>query len=790
MLRTVVAALTGLTVVATAGVAGPALAAVRGAGPGALAGPRPAPVPTSAGLPDGVPAAALAQQPSLPAPQGWPFPEAFSQTSGTGRLAGGATYWTDFLYDDHGATGAKVATPVSSLAPTKGTFVYPTGPAHGNGADIFRSAVGLTSSTTYWRVDWNTLADPKVPIAEWALDADDNPATGVATWPGGAGVRSAGIDKAILVSGTGAWLIDAVTGQRTPVSALGGSLSVTTHPGSADPGSFVVRIPNSALHPSGTWRVRLASGLANATGDGFAPVPPQDGALPGQPAVYNVTFRSYLQEPEQYPPTSVPVAAAPASGIETGNYWMENDQAATLASGDVSKFSLALDWSKLAHRATTPEPQPPGYTNRWYVSSIAPGLGVVANTEDAHPGDAPDYAGRVQPYAVYVPTSYRPGTPTPLTWVLHSLGVNLNQYGALSPALLVQACQDRHSICATTEGRGPDGWYFDQAEADFWQVWHALGQAYTLDPERTVLSGYSMGGYATYKLGLAYPDLFARAVALAGGPVCGLQVEGAVKGAAGPGRCKTDGDSAPLVGNARWLPFVMADGVADELVPVTSVLAQIGRFDAAGERYRFYLYPAEDHLVYATQDQFGAQAADMGDASRVRNPAHITYTWYPDLTVAALGIGTTGAYWVRGPVARDQAPGALASFDADSQARPGPTVTIQRSHSPSSAGAPTPGILSTLTWHLGPVPAAHPVLDLHLSNVSGLTLDLARAGFPPGTSAQIPVTTDGPTAVTLAQLAPGQAVLLAGAPLTHAAPDGLATLRVAPGTHVILVKAP
>ena len=57
------------------------------------------------GMPEGVPAAALRPEPELPAPAGWPFGEEFPRTCGTSRFAGGALFWTDFLYDDHGATG-------------------------------------------------------------------------------------------------------------------------------------------------------------------------------------------------------------------------------------------------------------------------------------------------------------------------------------------------------------------------------------------------------------------------------------------------------------------------------------------------------------------------------------------------------------------------------------------------------------------------------------------------------------------------------------------------------------
>ena len=123
------------------------------------------------GMPEGVPPAALRPEPELPAPAGWPFGEEFPRTCGTSRFAGGALFWTDFLYDDHGATGVLVDMP-SGGAPPRGTYVYPDGPAARNGADIFRVAVGLTETDTWWRVDWNTLLDPSVPIALFTFDTD------------------------------------------------------------------------------------------------------------------------------------------------------------------------------------------------------------------------------------------------------------------------------------------------------------------------------------------------------------------------------------------------------------------------------------------------------------------------------------------------------------------------------------------------------------------------------------------------------------------------------------------
>jgi hypothetical protein len=168
------------------------------------------------GMPEGVPPAALQPEPKLPAPAGWPFGEEFPRTCGTGRFAGGASFWTDFLYDDHGATGFPVDALIPGLERSRGTYIYPDGPAAHNGADIFRVAIVLTETHTWWRIDWNTLIDASVPIGVFTFDTGPDRA-GTADWPAGAGVRSAGIDLALLVSGAGAKLIDLATQATTPV---------------------------------------------------------------------------------------------------------------------------------------------------------------------------------------------------------------------------------------------------------------------------------------------------------------------------------------------------------------------------------------------------------------------------------------------------------------------------------------------------------------------------------------------------------------------------------------------
>ncbi|GAB2640501.1 hypothetical protein GCM10027270_31390 [Nocardioides ginkgobilobae] len=714
-------------------------------------------------LPDGVPAAATLPEPQLATPDGWPFAQRISRTSGTGRLHGGASYWTDFVYDDHGAAipSGMSLDNLALLAPEQGVYAQPT-EAAGNGADVFVAAVGADRRATYWRVDWTTLADPDVPIAVWALDTDRDLSTGKDEWPAAAGVTSPGLDRALVVSSRGAWLHNPRRGLVVDVLERGGRLTVDEQTR-----SFVLRVPKRLLPARGSWRVRLGAGLADATGEAMAAPTMTGGAPlpPGLPHVFNLAFRT----PDQETPvvrdsqTAGLVAAMealaagnPVTGqlgagglarYVTGNFWMEDAQADALAAGDASPFSHVVRWRDLATKRRTAEPLVRGYSNRWYLSRLDLGEGVLPNPTTEVTGDgAPNVLSPVQPYSVYVPTSYRRGEATPLTWTLHSLSVNHNQYGAYDPQLLQALCEDRDSICAGTLGRGPDGWYFDEAEVDYWQVWRALADGFTLDPRRTVMTGYSMGGWAGYHLGLAHPDLYAEVVSLAGPPQCGVSLDGdQIVNPAFGGRCTTDGTAYDLVGNALHVPFRIGQGTLDQLVPFPSVEQQVSRFSDLGLRHRFVRYPAEDHLVFATQDRFTTVLDGLGRPTVERDPRQVDFTWRPHLTRPALGIGATTAYWLRGLAARDSSPGSLARVQAVSEALPGTDVEVVTS-GPTPVVSPLPALLQETTWRPGPALPISDVLTLGLTNVSRVTVDLARARWTCGT---LQVTSDGPAVVLL-----------------------------------------
>ncbi|MGA8255899.1 MAG: alpha/beta hydrolase-fold protein, partial [Nocardioides sp.] len=286
-------------------------------------------------------------------------------------------------------------------------------------------------------------------------------------------------------------------------------------------------------------------------------------------------------------------------------------------------------------------------------------------------------------------------------------------------------------------------------EADYWSVWSSVARDYSLDPTRTVISGYSMGGWAAYHLGLAHPDLYAAAIALAGPPQCGVSIDGAaLTSPAFGGRCTSDGTSEPLIGNARWLPYLIGQGTADQLVPFTSVEEQVSRFDALGLRHRFVRYPGEDHLIFATQDRFQTVIEGLANPQVTLRPRDIDYTWRPRLTRADLGIGATTAYWTGNLAARSNSPGSLARVRATSAGLPGREIDVVRT-GPTPVVAPLPALKQELNWRLGKALDRQQRLDLELTNVRRLDVDMQRAGLRCGV---VKVRTDGPVRLRLTHL--------------------------------------
>ena len=550
-----------------------------------------------------------------------------------------------------------------------------------NGADIFRVAVGLTETDTWWRVDWNTLLDPSVPIALFTFDTDRGQAT---TDDGRGRWRPLRRHRPCTARfGPGARLIDLTTDASTPVE----------HTVDMASRSFLARIPRSMVEPTGTWTVRLAAGLANDEGDGFADVPLTRGAKPGQPNVYNLAFRTHEQEKAHL------------------NFWSDEAQADALTDGDVSEFSLAVRWDHLpiASPPMSPSSEAPrrGGTSRrssWDRASPTPAvehrprfprpgaalLGVPSRDVRPRPQVAADAAAALTCVGPEPVRRHRPAAAAP---DLRRPG--LGGGDAAGPRSLVLVF--RRGRARRLGGLGAGGrtaGHRPQPHRDRGLLDGRLRRLQTgADLSGGVRPGCGAGGprpaACDYCPTSTFPATWTRTRIV-------------------PARATPSAARQRAVASLRHRPRR-----ADQLVPVSSVLFQVHELDRLAYRYRFTLYPTEDHITWVAEDDFDDPVSHMGTGPRQGDPGHITFTWYPQLVRPDLGIGPHQVWWLSDLTADPDTTatrGARASVDARSHARPNPraprggvvasnrTSTSHPACTPSSPGGS--GRLSTrcLPW--------------------------------------------------------------------------------------------
>jgi pimeloyl-ACP methyl ester carboxylesterase len=300
----------------------------------------------------------------------------------------------------------------------------------------------------------------------------------------------------------------------------------------------------------------------------------------------------------------------------------------------------------------------------------------------------------------------------------------------------------------TPTGRGPDGWYYDHAGADTFEVWADVASHYQLNPSFTDIAGYSMGGYGTYKFSSQYPDLFAKAQPTVGPPGLGIWVP---PGEPGPGGNRSL--TQRMLPSVRNIPFLIWNETTDELVPIAGVLEQVNTFDSLGYRYVFDQFQAGDHLTLAINDEYSPAAAFLGTDTVQPNPPHVTYAYNPTMDFAADGTTAGHAYWLYGVTLRNAEGSApLGTIDVRSEgfgvADPAPSATQHGAGALKGGQIPAiPFTSQSKTWGEPPAAPVADALDITATNVSSVTIDAARAGVD--CRAQLHVTSDGPLAVKL-----------------------------------------
>jgi hypothetical protein len=665
--------------------------------------------------------------------------------SGTSAYRDGEFLYQDYLEDDHGAQ--ELPDPAdrrqnNTFSLPNGTSTYPADRRYAeNAADIVEVRVKPLRDATAIRVTMNTMLDPTLVAISVALGG--NPAVPHA-FPDRANVIApADMFLTVHASTSGAMVADLVTpaGDSPPGPAATVSVDVPRR-------QIDIRVPHTAWDPSGrAVRLALASGLWDrSSGRYLLPQTESDATHPGgagaaqaPAAFFNVAFRFAEPGPVYGGSGYVATASDP-------RWWADLAQGHALAGGDISSLFATVDFGKLAARIDDESGVPrSGPMDRILASHFEPSQGNDY-ASSCYGGDFNcQFQGRLQPYDIYVPATPPPPTGYGLTLLLHANSANYNEFhGSRNQREFGDRATG--SIVVTPEARDPGGSYTGYAAVDVFEVWAAVARLYRLDPSWSVISGYSLGGLGTYKLGEQFPDLFARAVAIVGSPG-GLPALGV----------PYTGETTELE-SLRNIPIMIWDVIpVDELNPYPEANALA--LQNLGYRYDFLAFPG-DHLTPAFNDEYGLAARFLGEARVDPDPPHISYVYDVKATDAlarptgdfpALGLVADHAYWLSGLKLRGVGQGIVDAVSRGFGRGDAPASGMQHGAGVQSGGALLPVLPYVETYQTwGAAPAQPPTdrIDLSLTGISAVTVDARRAHVD--CNVDIHVRSDGPVAVSLA----------------------------------------
>lgn len=691
---------------------------------------------------------------------------------GTSQYSRGEFVYQDHIYDDLGPDTGQRAQQHGTVGAPKGDYRYPTDLERfaNNAADLLELRVAADATDLWVLARLNTLRADDTTVVALALDLDANLSTGGGAWPHQAGLSVPGADAVITAWGTGATLTRLPSGE--PVAIPG--VAVDT---SNDSNAIEIRVPLAQLGAPEAIGMWAATGLWNgAAGTWLASTTSPTATQPGgaSPRVaaraFNIAFRDH----------------------ETGSF-MEEKQAAALAAGDISGFRADIDLGLLLRGATVPYQLTPG---RFYAVILDQDITIAPLHEGVVYGGVPgrfggvggaalsqsfSFLGRHQPYGVYLPSTYDGTAPLPTALVLHGLGGSHSSYNT-QPGFLADMGEGNGTglpplQLVTPLGRG-SSFYADYGEADALASLADVLHRFPVDEERLYITGYSMGGYGTYRLASLYPDRFAAAASWAGytgeftgsyltdprallGDPTGVYDPTAEAlrpylepaGIGGGRRGKSSiGNPVDTVENLRHLPLIQLTGTNDEIVPTPGQYAAVRRMAELGLRSRFDLYPGYEHFSFALVDDWKEVRAWLGDQRRSTSPRQVTYKFSDGWTAPGLadelGLRHDGAWWLSGLTMRDTTEDALLLATADAQSWGIAAPAITASQTSATSATPTPHVHRTVEWTAGAPLAITNRVDLSFEGVGTATIDAARAGLTP-CGLTLSVATDGPVSVRL-----------------------------------------
>lgn len=149
--------------------------------------------------------------------------------------------------------------------------------------------------------------------------------------------------------------------------------------------------------------------------------------------------------------------------------------------------------------------------------------GVNAQTEASAPTTTPGIHEMMLPgegrrYTLAIPNGYTGQEPVPLIVSLHYGGTVTPFYGrGLVETLLAPALGSLGAIIVAPDSAA-GGWANPTSEQHVLELLDYIDAHYNIDTDRTLITGYSMGGGGTWYLAPRHPERFRAAIVMAGRP--------------------------------------------------------------------------------------------------------------------------------------------------------------------------------------------------------------------------------------------------------------------------------
>lgn len=208
------------------------------------------------------------------------------------------------------------------------------------------------------------------------------------------------------------------------------------------------------------------------------------------------------------------------------------------------------------------------------LDTVAAGKDPFAGkTGDFHKAYRSDLDQSLQPYRLFVPSTYDGNKPFPLIVALHGMGGDENSmFDLYRSGQLKREAERLGFLVACPKGRDSASMYRGSAEKDVLDVLAEVKRDYQVDGERVFLMGHSMGGFGTWSIAMNHPELWA-----------GL---GPFSGGGNPGGME----------KIKHIPEYVVHGDNDKTVPVIASRSMVAAGKKAGAAITYVEIPGGSHI--------------------------------------------------------------------------------------------------------------------------------------------------------------------------------------------------